>query len=24
MGAKPWHQSTLLPAPRKGNPIHSR
>ncbi|KAK1256381.1 hypothetical protein MKX07_008640 [Trichoderma sp. CBMAI-0711] len=23
-GAKPWHQSTLLPAPRKGNPIHSR
>ncbi|PTB80735.1 hypothetical protein M440DRAFT_1460569 [Trichoderma longibrachiatum ATCC 18648] len=23
-GARPWHQSTLLPAPRKGNPIHSR
>ncbi|PTB70945.1 hypothetical protein BBK36DRAFT_1137590 [Trichoderma citrinoviride] len=23
-GAKPWHQSTLLRAPRKGNPIHSR
>ncbi|KAL6881438.1 hypothetical protein J3F83DRAFT_758289 [Trichoderma novae-zelandiae] len=23
-GARAWHQSTLLPAARKGNPIHSR